>query len=693
MAVSVRVRLAETLSGPSFFSRVLRSFLTLAAGEGAARAIGFVAQLILIRTLDPGPYGLVTLGISLVGWFALVVDSGTESLNVREISREPERFRELADPVLGLRIALSLGAAVALALGTYFLASSPGSRDVLPRFALILPMVAVNLRWMVLGIREARAVALGNVASRIIFVLTLALFVTAPHEAGRVPYLEAVSEATYALVILALVARRFGVPRPRIDLSAWRETLTQGFPLLVYGACRATILTLDVILIALILGHPQAGFYGAALKPVAFFLGAIGLFSVSFLSGYSAAPDGETTSLFRRATMLGAVSMGLVAGALTLGAPLVTYVFGHKFASSAAPLAVLAWTIPLSAVGVPYGAVLIARGRQSLLMRNNIAAATFSVAANAAVIPSLGITGSAGVRVATYALLLVLNQRTCVSRGFAPSLGAILGRRRRGPEPRHAPAGSSGVPPDYYRRLHEVDSTHWWHRGMRQIEAALLAGRLDRDGLSLLDAGCGTGGFLAWAADRGGFARLCGVDASPEAIELARAVAPSAELRVARLERLPFPDGSFDVVVLEDVLQHVDEATLDAALAELRRVLRGDGVMVVRTNGARHARRERADWRAYDARSLGDELRRNGFRVVRLTHANVGFSLVAACLGRVPQAPSSETHGIPAPDGRVKSALGRLLLALEAAYLSRPGRSLPYGHNLLAVVTPEGHDR
>src|SRR5207253_7498466 len=88
--------------------------------------------------------------------------------------------------------------------------------------------------------------------------------------------------------------------RPRIDLAAWRATLTEGFPLLIYGACRATILTADIVLIALLLGHGKVGLYGAALKPVSFFLGALGLFSVALLSGYSAAPDSETSSLFRR---------------------------------------------------------------------------------------------------------------------------------------------------------------------------------------------------------------------------------------------------------------------------------------------------------------------------------------------------------------------------------------------------------
>jgi O-antigen/teichoic acid export membrane protein len=424
----VRVFLSQALSGHTFFSRVLRSFLTLAAGEGLARAIGAVVQLILIRQLNPGPYGLIFFGTILVGWFALLVDSGTESLNVREISKRPDRFRQLADPVLGLRIALSIVAGAALALGAYFFSASEGAQTVLPRFALVLPAVAINLRWMVLGIREARSVAIGNVASRVIFLACVVLFVTQPHDAGRVPYLEALAEATYALVIIALIARRYGVPRPRVDLAVWRSTLVQGFPLLVYGACRATILTMDFVLIALLLGRPDGGIYGAALNPVTLFLGALGLFAISFLSGYSAAPVGETTALFRRSTVFGFVIMLAVAAALTAGSPLVTVVFGEKYAASAAPLAILAWTLPVAALSVPYASVLIARERQDLLMRNNIVGAVFNIGANVVAIVLIGLEGAAAVRVATYGLMLVLNHRACVSRGLAPALPSVLAR-------------------------------------------------------------------------------------------------------------------------------------------------------------------------------------------------------------------------------------------------------------------------
>jgi SAM-dependent methyltransferase len=244
------------------------------------------------------------------------------------------------------------------------------------------------------------------------------------------------------------------------------------------------------------------------------------------------------------------------------------------------------------------------------------------------------------------------------------------------------------VPGDYYRRLQEVDSTHWWHRGMRGIARSLLGDRLERGG-SLLDAGCGTGGFLAWAAATGSFDRLCGVDLSPEAVELSRAVVPEADVRVAPLDALPFEDTEFDLAVSLDVLQHVHTEALDRSLREVRRVLRPGGSLLVRTNGACRVHRERDDWQAYDAATLVADLRRAGLAVQRVTYANTVLSLAAALQGRVPHAPTATASGIPRRDGEVKSAVGTALLGLESRLLTTPWGRLPYGHTLFALAERE----
>ncbi len=117
-----------------------------------------------------------------------------------------------------------------------------------------------------------------------------------------------------------------------------------------------------------------------------------------------------------------------------------------------------------------------------------------------------------------------------------------------------------------------------WDRAYARRARLLLEGLDPHDGERILDCGCGMGFHLS-ALARLRRVRLAGVDL--DLVRLRAAVRSGVRAGVSRsaLERLPFPDASFDKVLASEVLEHVSND--GAALAEIHRVLRPGGTLAV----------------------------------------------------------------------------------------------------------------
>lgn len=241
-------------------------------------------------------------------------------------------------------------------------------------------------------------------------------------------------------------------------------------------------------------------------------------------------------------------------------------------------------------------------------------------------------------------------------------------------------------PPGYHERLYIIERDHWWHRAMRDLSGAMLTPWLARGDQALLDAGCGTGGFLRWVLDTGTLRFASGIDVVPRAVELATRELPNVDLRVGSVLALPDADDSFDIAVCNDVLQHLPTDDAVPALIELRRVTRPGGAVLVRTRGAHRGEPER---QSYDPERLARSLREAGLSPETITYANLGGSVLAALRRRTPRVLERERgEGLPRPVSGLKTAIASRLMWVERQILVRHlPLSVPWGHTILALAT------
>ncbi|MDX2037452.1 MAG: methyltransferase domain-containing protein [Isosphaeraceae bacterium] len=246
-----------------------------------------------------------------------------------------------------------------------------------------------------------------------------------------------------------------------------------------------------------------------------------------------------------------------------------------------------------------------------------------------------------------------------------------------------------------YETMFRAEEDHWWYRGLRDIVFSEIDRLALRDrAVILLDAGCGTGKTLE-------VARAHGIDAS--GFDLSERALAFAVRRIggsvarASILRPPFADGSFSIVVSNDVLCCLAPADQVVAMRGLARLLARGGRLIVNlpahpSLSSSHDRAVHIETR-YTRRGLSDLLESAGLEAEILTHRNTVLLPIAAAVRLFRRFVSRGTEKPPRSDLRpAPEPLNSLLatpLLLENR-LIRLGARFPLGLSIYCVAHRRG---
>jgi len=247
---------------------------------------------------------------------------------------------------------------------------------------------------------------------------------------------------------------------------------------------------------------------------------------------------------------------------------------------------------------------------------------------------------------------------------------------------------SSGMRSDQYRAMFDLEEHLWWYAGMREIATAILeSAARDRPGLRLLDIGCGTGYSLQWLSERFKPELAFGVDAAPSAAEFWK-LRGLETASIASACSLPLRSNEFDLATCFDVLYQFTREDVEAALAEVHRVLKPGGAFLIREPAYNWMRGGHDIAVGTRHRFTVAELRRllngSGFTLKKATYANTLLFWAAIphrFLSRLIGGGESDVK--PVPEWRNK--IFAKTLRVEARML----RSLAFPFGLSAILLVE----
>ncbi len=238
--------------------------------------------------------------------------------------------------------------------------------------------------------------------------------------------------------------------------------------------------------------------------------------------------------------------------------------------------------------------------------------------------------------------------------------------------------------PTAYESMSAVEDKHWWFVARRRIIASLIE-RFARPpaGAKVLEAGCGTGGNLALLARYG---KLDAFEYDPAA--RAKAAAKQvAEIDFGALpDQVARADGSYDLIALLDVLEHIEED--EASLQRLGGLLRDNGKLVLTVPAVPSLWSEHDvihhHHRRYTRRSLEQCIAGAGLKVERIGYFN-SLLFPVAWLQRQAQRLTGRHAALDAIPGKLLNGALEKVFGLERHILGKV--DMPIGLSLFAVVS------
>jgi SAM-dependent methyltransferase len=203
--------------------------------------------------------------------------------------------------------------------------------------------------------------------------------------------------------------------------------------------------------------------------------------------------------------------------------------------------------------------------------------------------------------------------------------------------------------------------------------------------MSVLDAGCGTGGSLQQLKR---FGEVTAFDFWPPAAEMYQ-TRERGRIMVASTDAIPFKDEAFDLVTSFDVICQLEAPADQAALNELARVMKPGGTLLVRTPAIQalygsHDRTLHTKHR-YTTGEMAAKMRAAGLEVLETTYANTilfPVALARRLFARLTHKPpgESDVRGVPEPLNKALTAV----LAAEAKIIEHT--RLPIGLSEIALA-------
>ena len=362
--------------------------------------LSLVVTMLSSRVLGPAGYGLINYAMSIVTFLAPIMYLGFTSVLVQEIVQHPE----LEGETLGTAVAMSFFSSLVCIGGVAAFVSIANKGEtetlivcLLYSILLIFQSVEIIVYWF-----QAKLLSKYSSLAILAAFIAVSLYQLWVLFTGKSIYWFAISNAlNYFLIasILIIIYKKLGGQKLSFSFNTFRRMFARSKYYIISDMMITIFAQTDRIMIKLMLGDSQTGYYSAAVTCATMtgfvFTAIIDSMRPTILEAKKDNTPGYELNLKRLYNIV--IYLSLLQSLLItlLSGLIVRILYGSDYAAAVPALRIVAWYTTFSYIGSVRNIWILAEGKQKYLLFINMLGAVANVALNFLLIEKFGINGAA----------------------------------------------------------------------------------------------------------------------------------------------------------------------------------------------------------------------------------------------------------------------------------------------------------
>lgn len=394
-------------------------------GKFTTAALSLIVIGYLTRYLGVEGFGQFTIAIAYTSFFSVLADLGFFWIVMKELAAGKVDKDYLVSNVFTMRAVVGI---LIYALAALIGFALPYPLIVKLAIAItVTNFLSLTINHTLVGVFQAKMridkAVLTEILGRIFIVATVLFLIKI--QAGLLWILIAYSTGSFLNLFASLIlVRKYVSLKLAFDLALWKKIFLQSLPMGIVIVLGLIYFKVDTLILSLLKESKDVGIYGAPYKVIEILLALPPMFMGAVfpvLSRYIATKDQRLPLAMQKTfDFLAILALPLVAGTLMLAFPIMKLVAGEEFALSSTTsflnvpittsitLQILIFAVGLSYLSQFFSYLVVAAGKQQLLIKPFIWGTLFNIALNIILIPKFSYAAAASITVVSEVLLLIL---------------------------------------------------------------------------------------------------------------------------------------------------------------------------------------------------------------------------------------------------------------------------------------------